>query len=184
METVIDQPGAQLLPERLAAAGYRSYHSGKWHVDGNPLEQGFAHSLDIQGGQNDFFDPAGITVDGKPAEETDQFYVTTAVGEHAAACLREHAEQHGDKPFFSYVAFTSPHFPLHAPQDIIENISLGIRQDGISCSKLGISGLFRVVSLMRHLRRWKKTSVLHLTFQMHLKNLAQAKSIAHTRGRV
>ena len=111
---------AQLLPERLAAAGYRSYHSGKWHVDGNPLEQGFAHSLDIQGGQNDFFDPAGITVDGKPVEETDQFYVTTAVGEHAAACLREHAEQHGDKPFFSYVAFTSPHFQLHAPQDIIE----------------------------------------------------------------
>ena len=37
-----------------------------------------------------------------------------------AACLREHAEKHGDKPFFSYVAFTSPRFPLHAPQDIIE----------------------------------------------------------------
>ena len=111
---------AQLLPERLAAAGYRSYHSGKWHVDGNPLEQGFAHSLDIQGGQNDFFDPAGITVDGKTVKEKDDFYVTTAVGEHAAACLREHAEHHGDKPFFSYVAFTSPHFPLHAPQDIIE----------------------------------------------------------------
>ena len=112
---------AQLLPERLAAAGYRSYHSGKWHVDGNPLEQGFSHSLDItSGGQNDFFDPLGITVDGKPIEEKDHFYVTTAVGEHAAACLREHAEHHGDKPFFSYVAFTSPHFPLHAPQDIIE----------------------------------------------------------------
>jgi arylsulfatase A-like enzyme len=112
---------AQLLPERLAAAGYRSYHSGKWHVDGNPLEQGFSHSLDItSGGQNDFFDPLGITVDGKPIEEKDHFYVTTAVGEHAAACLREHAEHHRDKPFFSYVAFTSPHFPLHAPQDIIE----------------------------------------------------------------
>ena len=112
---------AQLLPERLAAAGYRSYHSGKWHVDGNPLEQGFSHSLDItSGGQNDFFDPLGITVDGTPIEEKDHFYVTTAVGEHAAACLREHAEHHGDKPFFSYVAFTSPHFPLHAPQDIIE----------------------------------------------------------------
>ena len=112
---------AQLLPERLAAAGYRSYHSGKWHVDGNPLEQGFSHSLDItSGGQNDFFDPLGITVDGKPIEEKDHFYVTTAVGEHAAACLREHAEHHRDKPFFSYVAFTSPHFPLHAPQDIVE----------------------------------------------------------------
>ena len=65
---------AQLLPERLAAAGYRSYHSGKWHVDGNPLEQGFSHSLDItSGGQNDFFDPLGISVDGNPIEEKDHF---------------------------------------------------------------------------------------------------------------
>ena len=33
---------ARLLPERLATAGYRSYHSGKWHIDGDPRAQGFA----------------------------------------------------------------------------------------------------------------------------------------------
>ncbi len=110
---------AQLLPELLAPAGYRSYHSGKWHVDGQPLQQGFVHSLQIEGGQNDFFDPAGITVDGKPIGERDNFYVTTAVGDHAASCLKEHAQQHANLPFFSYVAFTSPHFPLQAPQELI-----------------------------------------------------------------
>ena len=72
-----------------------------------------------QGGQNDFFDPAGITVDGKPVEETDQFYVTTAVGEHAAACPREHAEKHGDKPFSAMLRLRHHTF-LKAPQDIIE----------------------------------------------------------------
>ena len=51
---------ARLLPERLAPAGYVSYHSGKWHVDGDPREQGFARSLQIEGGQNDFFDAAGV----------------------------------------------------------------------------------------------------------------------------
>ena len=76
------RPDWALITERLEAAGYRSYHSGKWHVDGNPLSRGFA--LSHRGGQNDFFDPAGITVDGKPVEETDQFYVTTAVGEHGS----------------------------------------------------------------------------------------------------
>ncbi len=110
---------ARLLPELLAPAGYRSYHSGKWHVDGEPLKQGFVHSLRIEGGQNDFFDPAGVTVDGQPLAGGDDFYVTTAVGDHAAACLKEHARQHAGTPFFSYVAFTAPHFPLQAPQALI-----------------------------------------------------------------
>ena len=47
------------------------------------------------------------------------FYATTAIGDHAVACLREHAETHRDRPFFHYVTFTAPHFPLHAPQDLI-----------------------------------------------------------------
>jgi arylsulfatase len=38
------QAWAKLLPERLRAAGYRSYHSGKWHVDGRPLAGGFDRS--------------------------------------------------------------------------------------------------------------------------------------------
>ena len=111
---------ARLLPELLAPAGYRSYHSGKWHVDGEPLKQGFVHSLRIEGGQNDYFDPAGVTVDGEQIEGDDAFYVTTAVGDHAAACLKEHARQHAGTPFFSYVAFTAPHFPLQAPPELIE----------------------------------------------------------------
>src|SRR6476660_3111474 len=31
---------ARLLPDFLAAANYRSYHSGKWHVDDMPLAGG------------------------------------------------------------------------------------------------------------------------------------------------
>ncbi|MCY2990832.1 MAG: arylsulfatase [Planctomycetota bacterium] len=111
---------ARLLPELLAPAGYRSYHSGKWHVDGNPLQQGFARSLDVTGkGQSNFFDSKGVTEEGQPIGTVENFYVTTAVGDHAVKCLQEHAAEHGAKPFFQYVAFTSPHFPLHAPQEVI-----------------------------------------------------------------
>lgn len=110
---------ARLLPELLAQAGYRCYHSGKWHIDGDPRQQGFVHSLQVEGGQNDYFDPEGITVDGQPINAGERFYVTTAVGDHAAECLRDHAANHGGTPFFSYVAFTSPHFPLHAPQEVV-----------------------------------------------------------------
>jgi arylsulfatase len=111
-------PWAPLLPRRLVPAGYRSYHSGKWHLDGKPLREGFAHSLDVTGdGQSNFFDPRGVTEDGKAVDAGDDFYVTTAVGDHAVTCLTEHARDHAGKPFFHYVAFTAPHFPLHAPAE-------------------------------------------------------------------
>ncbi len=111
---------APLLPKLLAPAGYRSYHSGKWHIDGDPRKEGFDHSLDITGvGQSNFFDPSGVKEDGAPVTGGDDFYVTTAVGDHAVKCLAEHARDHAGKPFFHYVAFTAPHFPLHAPADVI-----------------------------------------------------------------
>jgi choline-sulfatase len=111
---------AQLLPELLAPAGYRSYHSGKWHIDGDPRQQGFVRSLQVEGGQNDYFDPEGVTVEGTPIEANADYYVTTAIGGHAVECLQDHAAEHAGVPFFSYVAFTSPHFPLQAPQDVVE----------------------------------------------------------------
>ncbi len=116
------RPGwAKLLPARLAAAGYRSYHSGKWHIDGDPREEGFARSLDVLGvGQSNYFDPAGVTVEGRPLPaDTADFYATTAIGDHAVTCLAEHARDHAGEPFFHYVAFTAPHFPLQAPPEAI-----------------------------------------------------------------
>ena len=111
---------ARLLPELLAPAGYRSYLCGKWHVDGAPLEQGFARSLVVTGsGESNFFDPAGVVADGRPAAATEGFYATTAIGDHAVACLAGHGRDHAAAPFFLYLPFTAPHFPLHAPQDLV-----------------------------------------------------------------
>ena len=106
---------APLLPEFLRPLGYRSYHSGKWHLDGSPLRNGFDHSFEIGGGQNNYFKATGITDDGQPVPQSDEFYVTTATADHAVRCLREHADKFRDQPFFHYLAFTAPHFPLHAP---------------------------------------------------------------------
>ena len=111
---------AKLLPQRLAAAGYRSYHSGKWHIDGDPREQGFARSLDVLGaGQSNYFDPGGVTEDGEPITAGDDFYVTTTIGSHAVKCLADHARDHAGTPFFHYVAFTAPHFPVQAPAEVV-----------------------------------------------------------------
>ena len=111
---------AKLLPERLRPLGYRNYHSGKWHIDGQPLKNGFDHSFDISGGgQNNYFQAKGNTEDERPVAQTKDYYVTNAVADHAIQCLREHAAQNAKQPFFHYLCFTSPHFPLQAlPEDI------------------------------------------------------------------
>jgi arylsulfatase len=105
----------------LQAAGYRSYHSGKWHVDGQPLENGFVHSY-LLNDAGRYFSPKNHFEDGKklPAVERGSgYYTTIAIADHAVKCLKEHAAKHAKEPFFHYVCFTAPHFPLHAlPEDI------------------------------------------------------------------
>lgn len=114
-------PWARLLPELLKPAGYRSYHSGKWHIDGKVLEAGFDRSLDVRN-QGNFFTAAGNFLDDvavRPAVEEKDYYATTATADHAIDCLKDHAAHYGDKPFFHYIAFIAPHFPLHAPPEDI-----------------------------------------------------------------
>lgn len=115
------QPWAQLLPNYLKPLGYRSYHSGKWHIDGMPIQQGFDRSYYLKD-QGRFFSPQVHWKDDKklPVVKRDSgYYGTTAIGDHAVEVLKEHQTKHSDKPFFHYLAFTAPHFPLHAlPEDI------------------------------------------------------------------
>ena len=110
---------ARLLPEMLKPLGYRSYHSGKWHIDGMPLETGFDRSYCLRD-QGRFFSPKAHYEDDHklpPVEPGSGYYATTAIADHAIRCLEEHAEKHAEAPFFHYVAFTAPHFPLHAPPE-------------------------------------------------------------------
>jgi arylsulfatase len=108
---------ARLLPELLRPRGYRSYHSGKWHVDGRPLENGFDRSYRLEDAGR-YFSPRVHFEDDRRLPAVDPgsgYYTTTAIADHGIAYLKEHAERHPADPFFLYLAFTSPHFPLQAP---------------------------------------------------------------------
>ncbi len=122
-----DRPAwAQLLPKRLKASGYHAYHSGKWHIDGEPEDNGFERSW---GGHRSgcdwdrFFDSQVWEEDGvrAPVSSGESYYSTVAIADHAIQCLKLHQRDHGNQPFFQYVAFYSPHFPLHALQKDIDS---------------------------------------------------------------
>lgn len=110
------RPGwAALLSEYLKPLGYRNYHSGKWHIDGKPLASGFDHSFDVTANTNDNFSASHHTYDEKQIPQTKDYYVTTEIATRAVAELREHSKEHSDQPFFLYLCFIAPHFPLQAP---------------------------------------------------------------------
>lgn len=117
----VRQKWARLLPDYLKQAGYHSYHSGKWHIDGPVLASGFEKSLDMRN-QGNYFTSAGNFLDDQPVQPPATepgYYATTATADHAIACLQSHAREHAGEPFFHYIAFIAPHFPLQAlPEDI------------------------------------------------------------------
>jgi arylsulfatase A-like enzyme len=116
------RPGwARLLPNLLRPLGFRSYHSGKWHIDGKPLANGFDRSYHVEdiGRQ---FHPRVLFEDDRelpPVELGTGYYSTTAIAEHGIKYLGEHAAKYRDQPFLLYIAFGAPHFPLQAPPEDI-----------------------------------------------------------------
>jgi len=112
---------AALAPELLKPAGYRSYHSGKWHVYGPVRQGGFERSYLVVDNLR-YFGPRNHQLDDAPLPQpkpADGYYATTAIAQHAIDWLAEHGTKHRGEPFFLYLAFTSPHFPLQAlPEDV------------------------------------------------------------------
>jgi arylsulfatase A-like enzyme len=112
----------RFLPEYLKPLGYRSYHTGKWHMKHVPGESGvgFDHSYTMMD-EFRFFTQNNHFLDGERLPKPDPgYYSTTAIADYGVRFLREHANQHATDPFFLYTAFHSPHFPLQAPPEDID----------------------------------------------------------------
>ena len=118
------------IPEALKANGYRTYMSGKWHVSSNltqptdswPLQRGFDEFYGTIIGAGSFYDPNTLTRGNENVEHEarkDDFFYTDAISDQAVAYLEQHEREHADKPFFAYVAYTAPHWPLHAHDEDI-----------------------------------------------------------------
>lgn len=113
------------LAEVLKAAGYRTLMAGKWHLGHQrphwPVDRGFDRYYGVIGGASNYFDPEPHTtfaLDDQPLDAGGEgYYTTDAFADYALRFLEESSGH--DAPFFLYLAFTAPHWPLHAlPEDI------------------------------------------------------------------
>ena len=146
-EMVVDRPGPEkgpyqgylnntctTLAEALKPAGYRSYQSGKWHVGEFrpqwPVDRGFDHAYGLISGGMNYYDIRKCKLPGlkrvfardgeRIVPEADGFYATEAFTTAATGFLGDHRKEHAGKPWFLYLAYTAPHWPLHAPEEIVK----------------------------------------------------------------
>ncbi len=112
------------IPEVLKQAGYSTWMAGKWHLGPpGPVGRGFEEYYGMVHGFDSFWDRTKYTrlPKGRPERQypEENFYATDAITDYALDFLAE-ARKQKDKPFFFYLAYNAPHFPLHAPADVID----------------------------------------------------------------
>ena len=128
---------AVTIAEALRADGYSTFMSGKWHVGGDynladpdswtpsapthptPTQRGFDRYFGILTGAGNFYFPKTLMDQDTlvPLADLEDFYLTDAISDNAVSMIGEAVAQ--DSPFFMYVAYTAPHWPLHAPEEDI-----------------------------------------------------------------
>lgn len=134
--------GLPTIAELMRKQGYATFISGKWHLGEEPEywpnRRGFDHSFSLITGASSYFEMRMRQVQDDPVESKhwpskpfmvkdgqrwqlppSGFYMTDAIGDEARQMLANQHRTSPDQPFFLYLAFTAPHFPLHAlPEDI------------------------------------------------------------------
>lgn len=116
-------PELVTLPEALAAAGYTTYHIGKWHLgnveSAKPHNQGFQDwygflsALETRHGSlekpgKSYIKPWLSGRDKAPAQR--EGHLTDILTEHALGKIREFAK--GDRPWFINLWYLAPHRPI------------------------------------------------------------------------
>lgn len=124
---------AATLAERLKDGGYSTFMAGKWHLGvepaQNPANRGFERSFALlQGAHNHFgYDQVGdyLKIDEVAGYSEDGEVSSFPIGEYSSDYFTDRflgflQASPSDHPFFGYLAFTAPHWPLQAPAELIE----------------------------------------------------------------
>ncbi|BBZ44223.1 arylsulfatase [Mycobacterium parmense] len=120
------------LPELLRDAGYLTLMAGKWHlgntIDRSPWARGFERSFALLPGgashyggaaAGDFLPaPTLYTEDDRFVTVGDDFYSSDFYADTLLRYLGERGTD-DDRPFFAYLPFQAPHWPLQAPEESI-----------------------------------------------------------------
>lgn len=121
---------AVTIAEVLKTAGYSTFMTGKWHLsntrkndtgasDNWPKQRGFDRYFGIISGSDSYFSPE-LFSDNQKYPAPPAFYLTHAISDTTVKYIEQHFSSVQNKPLFLYVAYTAPHWPLHALEEDIK----------------------------------------------------------------
>ena len=133
-------PEVETLPSELKKLGYKTAMFGKWHLGTqdrcSPDKHGFDKWVGFKAGCIDYYshifywgmsnrnNPINpchdLWKDGEEIYENGKYF-TEMITEHTVEFIREASKS--DEPFFTYVAYNAPHYPMHAPQKYLDRFS-------------------------------------------------------------
>lgn len=136
------------LPELLRDAGYLTLMSGKWHlgdtIETSPWARGFERSFALlPAGASHFGAPLGggfspvptlYTEDDRFVTVGEDFYSSDFYTDTLLRYLRERAPG-DDRPFFAYLPFQAPHWPLQAPEESIAKYPVATTPGQTRCAR-------------------------------------------------
>jgi len=117
----------------LRQGGYRTLMSGKWHLgltpDRGPAARGFERSYALLQGLGNHFgadqNDAWKAINSSPTYRDDGRIVTYPKGRFSADYFTDRLIQYleegakDDRPFFAYLPYSTPHWPIQAPPEVI-----------------------------------------------------------------
>ncbi len=113
------------IGEILSRGGYNTGLSGKWHAKEIPAKRGFQDAYGCVQGAFNYFQPTAKQkyyrndkhINPITPENKDTFYTTDVFTDEAIGMLDKYEKE--DKPFFLYVAYNAPHYPMQAWEEDI-----------------------------------------------------------------
>lgn len=103
------------IAEVLKPAGYQTFMAGKWHLNSEPTDRGFDKYFGHLSGATNFFrGDDTFRLNGEPFKvPSKDFYTTDAITDYAIDFINSASD---DVPFFMYIAYNAPHYPLHVKE--------------------------------------------------------------------
>ena len=115
------------IAQILKKSGYQTFLSGKWHLRGKgnpnciPTERGFDEFFGHFKAYASFYRPDiyyRLPEDRPKPEFGEDFYATDAITDYALKYIHQARRQ--DSPYFLYLSYNAPHFPLQAPTEVVD----------------------------------------------------------------
>lgn len=119
------------FPRLLQQAGYHTCAVGKWHLgweaSSNPINQGFSRSCVLLNSFANYYHTKNYGLSHAHGLDTVSYYtqdgnaIEYPTGTYATEWFTDKMlgfiQEAGDKPFFAYLPYTAPHWPLQIPED-------------------------------------------------------------------